>query len=129
MAIEAFNCNKIKRSLWPFTFKDKVDEEGNVIEKGKKIMVRMPSKATFEKIQAIQDIQDSDSEIIRAEETIIALHELIGEILTNNLENHNPKKPRNRVTIADLEDYDIEESIAIIKAFSGFMDELKNDPN
>lgn len=44
MAVKEFNCNKLKRTFWPFTLKDKVDEAGNVTEKGKKIIVRMPQK-------------------------------------------------------------------------------------
>ena len=42
MAVKEFNMNKIKRTFWPFTLKDKKDENGNVVEKGKKIIVRMP---------------------------------------------------------------------------------------
>ena len=42
MAVKEFNCNKLKRTFWPFTLKDKVDENGNAVEKGKKIVVRMP---------------------------------------------------------------------------------------
>lgn len=38
MAVKEFNMNKIKRTFWPFTLKDKKDENGNVVEKGKKIM-------------------------------------------------------------------------------------------
>ena len=45
MAVKEFNMNKIKRTFWPFTLKDKKDENGNVVEKGKKIIVRMPQKA------------------------------------------------------------------------------------
>ena len=50
MAVKEFNCNKLKRTFWPFTLKDKVDENGNVVEKGKKIVVRMPQKKVFEAI-------------------------------------------------------------------------------
>ena len=59
MAVKEFNCNKLKRTFWPFTLKDKVDENGNVVEKGKKIVVRMPQKKVFE---AIKDIQDMDED-------------------------------------------------------------------
>ena len=44
MAVKEFNCNKLKRTFWPFTLKDKTDGDGNVVEKGKKIIVRMPQK-------------------------------------------------------------------------------------
>ena len=56
MAVREFNCNKIKRTFWPFTLKDKKDEEGNVTEKGKKIIVRMPQKGVFEAIKEIQRV-------------------------------------------------------------------------
>ena len=32
MAVKEFNCNKLKRTFWPFTLKDKVDGDGNVVE-------------------------------------------------------------------------------------------------
>ena len=44
MAVKEFNCNKLKRTFWPFTLKDKVDGDGNVVEKGRKIIVRMRSE-------------------------------------------------------------------------------------
>ena len=47
MAVKEFNMNKIKRTFWPFTLKDKKDENGNVVEKGKKIIVRMPQKGVL----------------------------------------------------------------------------------
>ena len=50
MAVKEFNCNKLKRTFWPFTLKDKVDGDGNVVEKGRKIIVRMPQKQVFEAI-------------------------------------------------------------------------------
>lgn len=45
MAVKEFNMNKIKRTFWPFTLKDKKDENGNVVEKGKKIIVRKHKRA------------------------------------------------------------------------------------
>ena len=53
MAVKEFNCNKLKRTFWPFTLKDKVDENGNVVEKGKKIVVRMPQKKVFEPVSGV----------------------------------------------------------------------------
>ena len=53
MAVKEFNCNKLKRTFWPFTLKDKTDKDGNVVEKGKKIIVRMPQKQVFEAIKEI----------------------------------------------------------------------------
>ena len=31
MAVKEFNMNKIKRTFWPFTLKDKKDENGNAV--------------------------------------------------------------------------------------------------
>ena len=101
MAVVAFNCNKIKHTYWPFTFKDTEDETGKI--PGKKIMVRMPSKGTFEKIQDFQEIAEMDESEIRAAGVIDSLHALIAEILNNNLENPNPKKPKKPVRADDLE--------------------------
>ena len=63
MAVKEFNCNKLKRTFWPFTLKDKVDKDGNVVEKGKKIVVRMPQKKVFEAIEEIQDIDEESAGI------------------------------------------------------------------
>ena len=128
MAVAAFNCNKIKHTYWPFTFKDSEDEEGNRIP-GKKIMVRMPSKGTFERIQDFQNIADANETEMQAMGVIDSLHSLIAEILNNNLENPNPKIPKKPIRTEDLESYDIEECIAILNAYTDFMDELKTDPN
>ena len=92
MAVVAFNCNKIKHTYWPFTFKDTEDENGKVA--GRKIIVRMPSKGTFEKIQEFQEIADMGEDEIRVAGVIGSMHELIAEVLNNNLENPNPKKPK-----------------------------------
>ncbi|MCI8709059.1 MAG: hypothetical protein HFG98_05890 [Dorea sp.] len=127
MAVVAFNCNKIKHTYWPFTFKDTEDENGKVA--GRKIIVRMPSKGTFEKIQEFQEIADMGEDEIRVAGVIGSMHELIAEVLNNNLENPNPKKPKKPVRASDLENYDIEECIAILKAYTAFVDELKTDPN
>lgn len=127
MGVVAFNCNKIKHTYWPFVFKDKTDEEGNKIP-GKKIMVRMPTKGTFEKMQDFQDITNQEEDT-QAAGAIEVLHDLIAEILNNNLENINPKKPKHPVRAKDLEEYDIEECVAILNAYGEFVDELRTDPN
>lgn len=128
MAVTAFNCNKIRHTYWPFTFKDRKDEAGNVVP-GKKIMVRMPTKGTFEKMQEIQDIREMEESEVRADAVIDSMHGLIAEILNNNLENPNPKKPKKPVREKDLENYDLEECSAILSAYMSFLDELRADPN
>ena len=118
MAVKEFNCNKLKRTFWPFTLKDKVDKDGNVVEKGKKIVVRMPQKKVFE---AIEEIQDIDEESAGIEDTG-AIYRLVAAVLNNNM-------GRVPVTEADVADYDIEECTAILKAYMEFADELKQNPN
>lgn len=129
MAVATFNCNKIKHTYWPFTFKDQEDQNGKVVL-GKTIMVRMPSKATFEKIQEFQNvIAEMEENEMQTTGIIDSIHSLIAEILNNNLENHNPGKPKKPVKKKDLESYDIEECFAIINAYADFIEELKTDPN
>lgn len=118
MAVKEFNCNKLKRTFWPFTLKDKVDKNGNVVEKGKKIVVRMPQKKVFEAIKEIPDM-DEDNPTIEDTESI---YRLLAAVLSNNM----GKVP---VTAEDVEDYDIEECTAILEAYMEFVDELKANPN
>ena len=118
MAVKEFNCNKLKRTFWPFTLKDKVDKNGNVVEKGKKIVVRMPQKKVFE---AIKEIPDMDEDNATAEDTE-AIYRLVTAVLNNNM----GKVP---VTEEDVADYDIEECTAILNAYMEFVNELKQNPN
>lgn len=117
MAVKEFNCNKLKRTLWPFTLKDKVDGQ-NVVEKGRKIIVRMPQKQVFEAIKEIQDVEEENATVEDTE----AIYRLLAAVLNNNMN-------RVRVTEKDLEDYDIEECTAILEAYMSFVDELKTNPN
>lgn len=118
MAVKPFNCNKIKRTFWPFTLKDKVDEKGNVVEKGKTLTVRMPQKGVFE---AIQEMQNMDEEEAQAQD-INAIYDLMAAVLSNNMS-------KTRITAQDMADYDIEECTEILNAYMEFVDELKADPN
>jgi len=118
MAVKEFNCNKLKRTFWPFTLKDKTDENGNVIEKGKKIIVRMPQKQVFE---AIKDLQSVDEENATIEDTE-SVYKLLAAVLSNNMS-------KVKVSAEDLADYDIEECTAILDAYMEFVDELKTNPN
>lgn len=118
MAVKPFNCNKIKRTFWPFTLKDKVDEKGNVVEKGKTITVRMPQKGIFEAIQEIQNMDETEAQAQDAN----VIYDLLAAVLTNNMN-------KIKITTSDIEDYDIEECTEILKAYMEFVDELKSDPN
>jgi hypothetical protein len=116
MAVKEFNMNKIKRTFWPFTLKDKKDENGNVVEKGKKIIVRMPQKGVFE---AIKDMEANGTGEDADTSTI---YNLVAAVLNNNMGNV-------KVSAEEVESYDIEECTAILNAYMEFVDELKANPN
>lgn len=99
MAVKEFNMNKIKRTFWPFTLKDKKDENGNVVEKGKKIIVRMPQKGVFE---AIKDVEANGTGEDADTSTI---YNLVAAVLNNNMGNV-------KVSAEEVESYDIEECTA-----------------
>lgn len=115
MAVKEFNSNKIKRTFWPFTLKDKTDKNGEVIERGKKIIVRMPKKGVFEAIKQIQTEEEEETDIT-------AVYDIMEAVLNNNM-------GRVRVTREEIEDYDIEECTAILEAYMDFVDQLKANPN
>lgn len=119
MAVKPFNCNKIKRTFWPFILKDKVDEEGKILEKGKQIIVRMPQKGVFEAIKEIQTEKENEN---GENENIDQIYSLLVAVLNNNME-------KTKITAETLEDYDIEECNAILEEYMKFVDELKTNPN
>ena len=116
MAVKEFNMNKIKRTFWPFTLKDKKDENGNVVEKGKKIIVRMPQKGVFE---AIKDVEANGTGEDADTSTI---YNRVAAVVNNNMGNV-------KVSAEEVESYDIEECTAILNAYMEFVDELKANPN
>ena len=115
MAVKEFNSNKIKRTFWPFTLKDKTDEDGEITERGKKILVRMPQKGVFEAIKQIQTEGEEETDVT-------AVYDIMEAVLNNNM-------GRVRIEREVIEDYDIEECTAILEAYMEFVDELKADPN
>lgn len=117
MAVVPFDCNKIKRNFWPFTMKDK-EKDGKVVEKGRKILVRMPQKKVFEAIKELGEIDEDDQTM----EDTDAIYNLLAAVLNNN-------KGKITITVADLEDYDIEECTEILEAYMEFVGALKTDPN
>ena len=116
MAVKEFNMNKIKRTFWPFTLKDKKDENGNVVEKGKKIIVRMPQKGVFEAIK------DGEANGTGEDADTSTIYNLVAAVLNNNMGNV-------KVSAEEVESYDIEECTAILNAYMEFVDELKANPN
>lgn len=112
--VKEFNSNKIKRTFWPFTLKDKTDANGNVVERGKKIVIRMPQKGVFEAIKQMQADDD--------EPDITAIYDIMQAVLNNNM-------GRVHIDRETVEDYDIEECNAILDAYMDFVDQLKSNPN
>lgn len=101
MANKSFNFGKMKRSFYTTTLKD-----------GKVVIVNMPKKSTFEKMQEISDL---DEEEVDGKEVYKTMLSLMAEILSNN-------KNGERITAEYLEseEYDIEEIVAYINDY-GFM--------
>ena len=87
-----------------------------MVEKGKKIIVRMPQKGVFE---AIKDVEANGTGEDADTSTI---YNLVAAVLNNNMGNV-------RVSAEEVESYDIEECTAILNAYMEFVDELKANPN
>lgn len=68
-----------------------------------------------------KDLEEMDEENAKIEDTD-SIYRLLAAVLNNNM----GKVP---VKAEDVEDYDIEECTAILKAYMEFVDELKADPN
>lgn len=110
MANRTFNFGKMKRSFFYITLKD-----------GKGLVVNMPKKSTFEEMQKIGELNESELEDKDVYETLLGL---MAEILSNN-------KNKEKVTVSYLEksDYDVEEIIEFINAYSEFVNSIKANPN
>ena len=100
----------MKRSFYTTTLKD-----------GKVVIVNMPKKSTFEKMQ---EISDMDEEEVDGKEVYKTMLSLMAEILSNN-------KNGERITAEYLEseEYDIEEIVAYINDYGDFVNSIKNNPN
>ena len=110
MANKSFNFGKMKRSVYTTTLKD-----------GKVVIVNMPKKSTFEKMQ---EISERDEEEVDGKEVYKTMLSLMAEILSNN-------KNGERITAEYLEseEYDIEEIVAYINDYGDFVNSIKNNPN
>ena len=109
MANISFDFNKIKRSFFNVTLKD-----------GRVLQVKMPKKKTFEKLGALQNIDENDVEIDDILDTFGAL---CAESLSNNL--------YGEVVTTEFmtENYDIEEMTEFVKQFYVFVGGVAEDPN
>ena len=100
----------MKRSFYTTTLKD-----------GKVVIVNMPKKSTFEKMQEISDLDEEEADGKEVYKTMLSL---MAEILSNN-------KNGERITAEYLEseEYDIEEIVAYINDYGDFVNSIKNNPN
>lgn len=109
MANLSFDFNKVKRSFFNVMLKD-----------GRKLVVKMPMKKTFEKVSSLQEIDKNETNIDDAMDTIAGL---CAEILTNNMN-------KEKVTAKYITDnYDIEEMQIFIEEFYKFTAGVKENPN
>lgn len=109
MANLSFDFNKIKRTFFNVTLKD-----------GRKLVVKMPMKKTFEKISSLQEVDENEMSMDDALDT---LGGLCAEILSNNMTSE-------RVDTAYMTDnYDIEEMQLFIESYYNFAAGVKDNPN
>lgn len=109
MANMSFDFNKFKKSFFTVDLKD-----------GRKIVVKMPMKKTFEKITSLGEIE---TEKMSAEDAMDILGRLCAEILSNNM---NKEKVTGKYM---TENYDMEEMSEFISKYYEFTGVLKKDPN
>ena len=109
MANVSFDFNKINRSIFNVSLKD-----------GRKLQVKMPMKKTFEKLQALQNLNEDE---VGIEDLLDTFGALCAETLTHNLNNEVVTREYM------VENYDIEEMTEFIKTFYVFVGNVANDPN
>lgn len=105
----SFDFNKIKRTFFDVTLKD-----------GRKLVVKMPMKKTFENIQYLEQVSRSKDEAI---DLIEKLGSICAEAISNNMSGEEVAKKYF------VENYDIEEMKMFIQAYYKFVATVKNDPN
>ena len=109
MANMTFDFNKVNRSFMTTTLKD-----------GRKLIVKMPMKKTFEKMSALQEVDMDNMSIDDAMDT---LGGLCAEILSHNMTGE-------KITAQEITDqYDTEEMSALIDKYMEFAGGVKNNPN
>lgn len=109
MANLSFSFNKMKRSFFTVELKD-----------GRKLVVKMPKKSTFEKIGALEEL---DTENTTVNDVMDTLGGVVAEFLSNNMNGE-------RITADEItEDYDIEEMHELIGQYVAFTRSMSRDPN
>lgn len=111
MANLSFDFNKIKRSFFNVTLKD-----------GTALQVKMPTKKTFGKVQALRLLQDDEKADIG--DVMDTMAGVMADCLSNNL--NGIKVSQKQIS----EDYDIEEITAFIgDYYEKFVGGIQNNPN
>lgn len=105
---QCFDFNKVKRSFFTAQLKD-----------GRKFLVKMPMKKTFEKITAL----DSMGDTVSPDEAMDAMGGICAEILSNNMKGERVEAEYM------VDNYDTEEMTLFIGAYMEFVSGVKNDPN
>lgn len=109
MANMTFDFNKVNRSFMTTTLKD-----------GRKLIVKMPMKKTFEKMSALQEV---DADNMSIDDAMDTLGSLCAEILSHNMTGE-------KITAQEITDnYDTEEMSALIDKYMEFAGGVKNNPN
>ena len=109
MANLSFSFNKMKRSFFTVELKD-----------GRKLVVKMPKKNTFEKMNALEEL---DTENTTVNDVMDTLGGVVAEFLNNNMNGE-------RITADEItEGYDIEEMHELIEQYVAFTRSMSRDPN
>ena len=112
MASRTFDCNKINRSLFNLKLKD-----------DKVIIVKMPTKGTFDKMTMIQDMITNSENETNFSTSVEALAEALAEGLSNNM---NKEKITKKYI---LENYDYEEQVLLINEYFEFVGSVAESKN
>ena len=109
MANRSFDFGKLKRSFYTTRLKDK-----------RVLVVEMPQKSTFEKMQELSSIGEN----VDGEDTYNSMLALMAEILSNN-------RAKTKITADYLakEGYNIEDIVAYINDYANFVKSIKSNPN
>lgn len=109
MTNKSFDFNKIQRSYYNIKLKN-----------GKTLIISMPKKRIFEKMQKLINLDEENSNI---EEAFRNTAILVTEILNDN-------KQKIKIELKEIEDnYNFEELIAFVQDYAEFVNTLSNNPN
>lgn len=105
----SFDFNKVKRTFFNVSLKD-----------GRKLQVQMPKKKTFEKLTALQNMDEDNAEV---EDAIDTFGALCAEILSHNLNNEIIEPSYMN------DNYDMEEMSEFLKEYFVFVGGVAKNPN